>query len=641
MKNLKFLIASIFITFYSIQPLLAQSDNLLNLINDLSEDETYLNDLLLDLQESPININRATRDDLITIPLITYTMADSIIALRQLKGRFRSKRALRPIITPAIYDLIKSFITVSEKEKYKLKITQRSSYKLEPVPEIESGRYQGNALNNYSRLKYQYSPFLSFGFIAQKDPGELNYVDHANFSAQFKRREWNIIAGDFYVQFGQGLSQSNPYGTQKSIYLSAVFREPSQIARPNLTSSEATGKFGVFVENNFFKQLGIFAFYSKANRDIRTEDGVITGFNYTGFHRSVSEINSKNKIIENNWGTGFYYRPINSLKIGGLINQYHFNKPIENNFTVLGDKKRRQYFAFEGDKLEQAALSYNWTVNYFKFSGEYSQAKEGGPGWMQSAYFFKDKFKLGATFWRMAKDFLSVDGRSFDDSDAFPQGTSGYFAGIQFSLIPSLSFGGFKMYEQNLWRSYFDPMPTDKNEWLGQLNWKTQTIFTTLRYRNRESESFKKNGNEISRVTQNQKYIRLEIKYKPAKNVILRTRWEQTNLAGLDEKGTLFFQDFEYRFLEKITLNTRFTFFNTTSFDSRIYEYERGLPGTFSNLALFGNGHKSYLLIKWHLLNNFTVWLKGRYITKDTILKTGETKKELNRDLRMQFALLF
>ncbi len=641
MKNLKFLFAIIIIILFVFQPLLAQSDNLLNLINDLSEDETYLNDLLLELQESPVNINTAAHGDLTTIPLITSTMADSIILTRDQKGAFRSKRQIRKIITAPVYDLIKDFITVSKKQNYKLKITQRNSYKIEPVPEIESGKYQGNALNNYSRVKYQYSPYLTFGFIAQKDPGELNYIDHANFSAQYKKDKWNIIAGDFYVQFGQGLSQSNPYGTQKSIYLAAVFREPSQIARPNLTSSEATGKFGVFIENSFNKRLNVFAFYSKTNRDIRTEDGTITGFNYTGFHRSVSEINSKNKIIESNWGTGFYYRPINSLKIGGLINLYNFNKRVENNFTALGEKKRRQYFAFEGDKLEQAALSYNWAVNYLRFSGEYSRAKEGGPGWMQSAYFFKDKFKLGATFWRMAKDFLSVDGRSFDDSDAFPQGTSGYFAGIQFSLIPSLSFGGFKMYEQNLWRSYFDPMPTDKNEWLGQLNWKTQNTFTTLRYRNRESESFKKTGNENSRITQKQKFIRLELKYKPVKNVSLRTRWEQTFIAESDEKGTLFFQDFEYRFLEKITLNTRFTFFNTASFDSRIYEYERGLPGTFSNLALFGNGHKSYLLIKWQLLNNFSVWLKGRYIAKDTILKTGETKKELKRDLRMQFALLF
>ena len=626
---------------FFLQPVFAQSDNLLNLINDLSENETYLSDFLLELAESPIDINKANHDDLLTIPLLTYEMADSIILLRMRAGRFKRKSQIRNITGPSVYNLIKDFITISEKQTYKLKITQRNSLKVEKIPEIESGKYQGSALNNYSRIKYQHSPYLSFGLIAQKDPGELNYIDHLNFSAQYQKDNWNIIAGDYYLQFGQGLSQSNPYGKQKSIYLSAVFREPSKIARPNLTSSESTGKLGVFAQNSIGKKLDIFAFYSKTNRDVKREDGSITGFKYDGLHRSSSEVDSKNKISETNFGGGLYYNFNNALKIGGLFNQYNFNRPVENNASLLGDKKRRQYFAFEGNKLTQAALSYIWNTKNIKFSGEFSQTANGGAGWAQSVFYSKDKFNIGFNYWRLAKDFLSVDGRAFDDSDAFPQAISGYFAGIRFKISNAFSFGAFKMYEQKLWRSFFEPMPTEKNEWLGQLDWKSGKVSTTFRYRNRESESFDQIQNIEKRVRQIQKFFRLEVKYSPSKKVRLKTRLEHTFIENINEKGTLFYQDFEYFLFENLNLNTRFTLFNTTSFNSRIYEYERDLPGSFSNIALFGNGAKTYLLIKWKIYANLFLWLKGRYVVKYKPTEKGNINRVLNRDIRTQFRVSF
>ncbi len=203
----------------------------------------------------------------------------------------------------------------------------------------------------------------------------------------------------------------------------------------------------------------------------------------------------------------------------------------------------------------------------------------------------------------------------------------------------SFSFGAFKQYEQKLWRSYFEPMPVEKNEWLGQLDWKSGKVSTTIRYRNKESESFEEIQNVDKRVFKNQKFVRLEIKYNPAKNVRLKTRWEHTFFENSDEKGTLFFQDFEYYFSESIHFSSRFTFYKTTSFNSRIYEYERDMPGSFSNVALFENGSKSYMLIKWNMFDNFYMWLKGRYVVKYNPLENGDINRDLNRDIRMQFTV--
>ena len=642
MKKILFILTPISFVLFTGSSALAQTDSLLSLLNDLSENETYLVDLLLDLQENPVNLNEADRDELLILPLLTPEITDSIISTRTRLGHFKNKRQIRSITGPELYNLIKNYVTASQKKSYKLHLTHRNVYKIEKIQEIESGKFKGDALNDYTRLKYYYNSNLIVGFVTQKDVGEKNYLDHLNFSVHYNDRYWDILLGNFYLQMGEGLSHSNPFGNQKSAYISAVFRESSKIARANLSSTESSGKFGTFIQNNLTPAINLFSFYSNAPRDAQITNDVITGFRYDGYHRTDSELDAHNRFNEINWGAGIVYNINHSLKISTLVNKYQFSEVIENTASIVGDfQKRRQYFNFSGSELSQLGVTYSWSLENFLFSGEISSSDQGKPGWAQSVYYSKDKLSLGFKYWYLNNNFISVDGRVFDSSNPFPQGVEGFFAGATFKLNDNNSFSAFKLIEQQLWRSYFNRLPIAKNEWFAQWDYDLKRILFTTRFRSRSSEDFQTIDLKEERFEKNQNSIRLQLSYNPESKISTRTRWEHTYFENNSEKGTLFFQELNYMLNAKLSLNTRFTLFSTTSYDSRIYEYERDLPGTFSNVALSGNGNKLYFLIKWQLLQNFFLWFKWRYVAQDGLMSDGFSYKTLNRDLRLQLRTLF
>ena len=634
MQNiLKFFLLSVLSLNYAY----GQTDSLSLLYGDFSENESVYNELILELRENPININSADKNDLMRIPLVTEQMADSILKIRLIKKRFTNRRQIRPATGTDIYDLIKDLITIKEYKNYRVRITQRNTYKLETIPEIESGKYSGNALYNYSRIIYHYKSKWKIGIITQKDPGEQSYADHLNYAAEYSQDKWQVILGNYYLHFGMGLTHSNPYGMQKSIYIPAIFRESYTVARSNLTSSESSGKFGLFSGYTMNESFSVFAFYSDILRDVTLSDGYVTNLRFDGYHRSDYEQESAKKLKEKNFGAGLSYN-FSGFKISGLYSTYKFSPGFENNIYTIGDsKKRRQYFAFNGDGISLVAFSYRGGIGDLNLSGEYSSNLNGSAGTSHAVYYSKEKINIGFRYWLLDKNFQSPEGRAFDNSDAFPRGVRGYFAGIQFNLFEAFTVSAFKQYEKNLWRTYFEPLPSQQSDWVTQIDWNAGKVSSYLRFRSRTTEELA--GSQLPRVNSVQKSIRAQVNYSPSKPVRLRTRLEHTFFEGNDERGLLFFQDLIYYFGDGFSLNTRWSFFKTTSYDSRLYEYESDLPGSFSNTALSGNGNKFYLLFNWKMNNSIQIWTKWRYVVKLNQQETGDLKKELNRDLRLQMAV--
>jgi hypothetical protein len=153
----------------------SQSDSLLQILNDLSENESYLNELILELRENPVNINSADIERLMDLPLMTHTMAEQIIKVRKEKSTFKNRRQIRKIVGLELYSLIKDLITIKDKKITSLKLIQRNTYKIERLPKIKSSIYTGDALYSYSRFYYKYNRYWDAGFIMQKDPGESEY----------------------------------------------------------------------------------------------------------------------------------------------------------------------------------------------------------------------------------------------------------------------------------------------------------------------------------------------------------------------------------------------------------------------------------------------------------------------------------
>jgi hypothetical protein len=104
-------------------------------------------------------------------------------------------------------------------------------------------------------------------------------------------------------------------------------------------------------------------------------------------------------------------------------------------------------------------------------------------------------------------------------------------------------------------------------------------------------------------VNRNQMNIRTGFIYQLKNNFRFRSRFEYVNVEyknfSGNNKGYLFYSDIRFIPLKKMTFDTRFIFFNTDSYDSRIYEFENDIQGVMSNVPLYGEGRRWYVVLKY------------------------------------------
>jgi len=143
--------------------------------------------------------------------------------------------------------------------------------------------------------------------------------------------------------------------------------------------------------------------------------------------------------------------------------------------------------------------------------------------------------------------------------------------------------------------------------------------------------------------------FRFEMVFSVSSNLQLKNRIEYNSYSlrknSFNEKGWLFFQDVKYKPEQNISLYGRIIFFKSDSFNSAIYEFENDLPGIMSNLAMYGEGFRWYLLMKIKLLNALNLSFKYSETTKpkEKSLSSGTSEIFSNVDnnfhLQLEFAL--
>ncbi len=79
------------------------------------------------------------------------------------------------------------------------------------------------------------------------------------------------------------------------------------------------------------------------------------------------------------------------------------------------------------------------------------------------------------------------------------------------------------------------------------------------------------------------------------------------------------------------------TFFESDSFDSRLFQYENDLPGVLTNRALFGRGNRWYFLAKYQPAKKFAAYLKYSETYRDDVdvIGTGSDQIYGNLDRRV------
>ena len=637
------------------------SDDLIENLSDETDAETdnaELVNILEDLERNPININTADLLELLKLPGLDQPTAQLILDRRNKFGKFYSVNELysiRGIDDQLILNII-PFITISYGKKTKIQdqtssdlesnflsksrlfFRSRFTNDLQNRAGFLDGKYVGSKLKNYNRLIFDYNSNYQLGILTEKDPGEKSLTDFTSFHLQIKNFGIlnNFIAGDYVLEYGQGIALWSAFGFSKSADAIYPVKKKSRFLRPYTSSAEYRFFRGAAVRIQL-ENFNVTGFYSSnfldASIDPYTNE--ITSLGQTGYHRFESEIIKKNAASSKIIGGVIDYRYAGRYNLGLIYYNTTFNK----NFAV------EDIYSINGNNFNYLSTYYDLNFTSINLFGEFTfdgTSVASINGFQISA---TRDFIFTTSIRSYPRNYNNLYGFGFSERSGRINNEFGIYSGIKWRLpvgIIDLYYDNFKF----PYKTFENSLSSEGDEFLINFISKPLTrLETRLRYKYESkevSEVINLNENIIRRLKQS---IRTEFIYKISNNIRLKTRLEFNNFyikdAGLNENGFLMFEDIRFLPHPNLNLYGRIIFFQTDSFNSAIYEYENDLIGVMPNLAMFGKGIRMYLIVRYRLLNYLSLSAKysETYKPGETSLSSGDNEILGNVGNRISFQI--
>lgn len=475
----------------------------------------------------------------------------------------------------------------------------RYSQVLEQQAGYDTGRtnhYQGSPAR--LQFRYDYSNRQHFGFriAGEKDAGEQFFrgeqkygFDHYSGSIYVKNIKWlrYAVLGDYRLNFGQGLVLGSSLISGKGSGISALRR-----------FSEGVRAVATTNEGEFFR--GGAVTLGNAQWSGSAFAGAVTETNRTAF--------------------------------GGAVSHRRARFSLNGQFVCFGEYadtalSREKWQSLVHPQLWNASLSYQAVAGQHLFFGEVAVNEKGKPAILQTAVFsVTPVFRLATLVRYFATGYLSPMGSGFRSvsGDCGEFGT--YLAG-HLVLSKNVEADLFCDYYRLQWLSYQTDSPVpgmDAGVSLTVRPSRKSTLYARYYWRNRpknESED-----NYMRRLREQSRHkLRLQWNYEPFPFMRTRTEVSMVFNKGPDSlwrKGILMYQDLVFNLKRpQLSIYLRVAYFDTDSYDERLYTYENDVYYTFTVGSYYYQGMRAYLMLRYKI-QNFSIWLRvsrTHYIDRQSI----------------------
>ncbi len=649
---------------------------------DVDYDELY--EYLFQLYANPVNLNEATREDLLAIYLLSERQINNLLSYRQAYGDLLTIYELSfiPGFDRLTITHLLPFVTVEAAARPPVSWRERIGQadrlwlsRLETTLEPKRGylladtisdatavaRYTGSPYKHYQRLRLSLRNDFSVGLTAEKDAGEAfrwhptarqGGYDYYSFHAhlQHRGRLKDFILGDYTLQFGQGLLLGSGFSRGKGAETVQAVRGRSLGIRPYTSAMESgffRGVAATYVLPAGQHTLEATVFYSNLRQDGRlqqdtTDYGQTFGsLQTTGFHRTASELAARNTLKEQSWGSHLTYgNAANTFHAGMLYVQTDFSHPWQ--------KPDRLYYLYEFSGIQNynggVHMDYTWgKVSWF---GEVARSKSGGTGALAGLTAYLSAQLQGAMVIRdYDKKFHSFYGNAFGENTR-NLNEQGIYWGLKAAPLRRTVLAAYYDYFRFPWMRYRASAPSEGYEYLLRidhtLNRQTNLY---LQYRE-ETKSGDVDGVLAQVLPGSKKSLALNLRHQVSEPLRIRTRVQhsQYTLNGKTTRGFAIAQDASLA-LGKWKADVRYALFNTDDYANRQYVYENDVLYAFSVPAYSGLGTRSYLVLRYEINRHMQTWFRvARTIYEDrtAIGSSLETiEGNARTDLKFQFLVKF
>lgn len=646
------------------------------MLEDFDEDGSDINAeeyirFLQDLAANPVNLNRASLDDLMQIPGLRPALARAVVEYRD-KKPFEQVDELTSVrgIGPVTLGRLRPFVSVGSGGELRRALYTNVSYWTQNSRFEAIGRYQqvleeqdgysaaasgtgsgylGSPVRYYQRFNYR-SRHISANLTQNKAPGEtldnpLTFdFNSAHFALSDNGHLKMLVLGNYGLYFGQGLVMWTGMVFGKGRETIRV-RYNERGLRPYQSGGQTQAKRGAAV--TYGEKLQATAFYSDrklsavpAGADTIRYPGV------TGLHRTQNELDRRFNTGVQTYGGRLRYR-FQGGNLGMSGYQARFDQ------YILPRQAVYNRYDFEGREASVAGLDFMYFIEQAVFFAEAARSRNGGKGLIAGMEYAPGDLQLSVTYRNYSKDFQSLFGGGFGESSN-TQNEEGLYFGLKHTLSQRVVLSGY--FDQFRFRAprFGTRRPTAGYDWLASAEFrlkKGMQAYLIIRDKKREDDYLMLNedGREIYPAAHDERgSIRTQLDYQV--NPVLRSRTRLEGLRGGDageaaEYGVLVFQDFRWNATGKVRLDLRLTVFDTGGFSSRVYQFENDMLYVMSNPALFDRGQRSYFLLRYQAGGAVDFWVKYAVTVYENRLtvgtgpdrSAGNTRSTLGLQMRVTF----
>ena len=671
MRSFFFILLSCFSIACYTQELPSTTQQQLENIAEANDEDLRDDNLLQQLdyfKKHPININVATTEELQSLKTITDLQIGNLLRYRNLLGNFVSIYELQAVPTWDLETIrrVLPFITVnnslSVKEDFLSRFKKgdqvlllRATRVLEKSKGYNSSlttHYPGDRNHLMFRYRYQYKDLLYFGLTGDKDAGEQffkgaqsNGFDFYSFHL-FARRLGiikSIALGDYTANLGQGLIQWQSLAFGKSTEVMSIKRQ-SPVLVPYRSAGEFFFNRGIGITLQKKKmEATVFASHKKISGNIVNDTSTrFTSLLTSGYYRTPSEIADKNKVVLTSFGGNISYQtPVFKVGWNGIV--HYFNIPLQ--------KREEPYnlYSINGKKILNSSIDYSYTYKNIHLFGEAAIDKNVHKAFVNGALISVDpKVDLSFLYRSIQKEYGSLFGNAFTENTT-PVNEKGFYSAIAIRPMAGWQLNAYADFFKFPWIKYLVNAPTKGYDYLVQLNYQPNKQFGMyVRFKNKNKLIDSSGSGAIYYpVDQVKQTLRLHLSQQVSSSVSLTARsemlWLNHKLTG-SEAGFLSYIEGSYN-RQKLSANLRLQYFETDSYDSRIYVYESDVLYSFSIPAFYDKGFKYYLNFHTDITKRLQCWLRYEQVVYSTKTLIGSGLDEISGNkktgIRIQLMYIF
>lgn len=620
-------------------------------------DAQFFLENLENYRANPLNLNRASREDLLGLRLLNELQVENFLTYRAQLGPLLNEYELQAIPGWSLSDIrrILAFSAVSTGLDTRNINLLRGFYEGEnevllrwgrPVPRNYPETAEGNPNSWAFRYRHSFDNRLRFGFTAENDPGEaffaksnkqgFDFYSAHLFVQNLNKRVKAIALGDFSARFGQGLLLQTGFSPGKSAETVAVARGGRKI-NPYASFGETFFFRGAATTMQFGPGLELTALYSDRRRDgnVITPDSadmefaeiVFSSLQTSGYHRIPSEIADEKSLREQVAGLSVSHLWKNGHITANALH-FHYDKPWTPAFASY------RMFVFRGQNLTGYSLDYEYRRRNWLFFGETARSDNGAVATVNSLLFSPDRHvTLTALQRSFPKDYQYIYAQPFSETSGAAN-EQGLYLGADIRYIRRWQINVYADVWRHPWLRFGVSAPSQGREFLTRVLWTKSKVFSVYALYQSEIKERDSDVEGVPGLLENRRdRFRLHAIYKVMPSLELRSRveWTLFRVEGFGwTKGYIAFQEAVWKSIgSPVSGAVRYSVFDTDNFDTRVFAFENDLFSSVSIPAFSGRGTRYYLNIQWRV--NHWLRLEGRFEQTNqarAVTSTGITGRE-------------